>query len=217
MNAKLSSFSGVALLVPLVLGFGRMPTRPHTATRTATALPTRTQLRQDMRKLWSEHVLWTREYIIAAAADAPDLQVATNRLMKNQDDIGTAVGGYYGKQAGDHLTALLKQHIQIAADLINAAKAGDNDKVGEESRAWDDNADSIATLLSHANPRWPKATLMGLLKGHLSTTTDEVKARLAKNWDDDASAFDAVYDHILKLSDALADGIIKQFPGKFSA
>jgi hypothetical protein len=28
-------------------------------------------------------------------------------------------------------------------------------------------------------------------------------------------AFDAVYDHILKMSDALAEGIIKQFPNKF--
>jgi hypothetical protein len=217
MNATLSRFSGVTLLVPLALGLGTVRTTPHNTRRTESALPSRTQFRQDMRKLWSDHVIWTRDYIIAAAADAPDLEVATNRLMKNQEDIGKAVGRYYGNPAGDHLTALLKQHIQIAADLINAAKAGDNAKVDEESHAWDDNADSIATMLSHANPRWPKATLMGLLKGHLSTTTDEVKARLAKNWDDDASAFDAVYDHILKLADALADGILKQFPTKFTA
>ena len=33
----------------------------------------------------------------------------------------------------------------------------------------------------------------------------------------DVRAFDAVYDHILKMSDALADGIVKQFPDKFPA
>jgi len=49
---------------------------------------------------------------------------------------------------------------------------------------------------------------------HLSTTTNEVVARLNKNWDEDVRAFDAVYDHILKMSDALSDGIIKQFPQK---
>jgi hypothetical protein len=59
------------------------------------------------------------------------------------------------------------------------------------------------------------ATLVDLMKMHLSTTTNEVVARLNKNWDADVRAFDAVYDHILKISDALSDGIVKQFPDKF--
>jgi hypothetical protein len=29
-------------------------------------------------------------------------------------------------------------------------------------------------------------------------------------------AYDAVYDHILKMAGALADGIVKQFPDKFA-
>ena len=77
------------------------------------------------------------------------------------------------------------------------------------------NADQIADFLSKANPNWPRATLVDMMKKHLATTTDEVVARLTKNWDADARAFDAVYDHILHMSDALADGIVKQFPEKF--
>jgi len=30
-------------------------------------------------------------------------------------------------------------------------------------------------------------------------------------------AFDAVYEHILKMSDTLADGFVKQFPDKLGA
>jgi len=55
-----------------------------------------------------------------------------------------------------------------------------------------------------------------MMKMHLSTTTDEVKARLSGDWEADTRAFDAVYDHILKMSDALSDGIVKQFPDKFA-
>jgi len=40
-------------------------------------------------------------------------------------------------------------------------------------------------------------------------------ARLTRNWEADARALDAVYDHILGMADALSDGIIKQFPDKF--
>ncbi|HEY7172513.1 MAG TPA: hypothetical protein VH417_16790, partial [Vicinamibacterales bacterium] len=47
--------------------------------------------------------------------------------------------------------------------------------------------------------------------------SDEVVARLTKNWDADVRAFDKVYDHILMMADALSDGIVKQFPDRFAA
>lgn len=53
------------------------------------------------------------------------------------------------------------------------------------------------------------------MQTHLATTTDEVVSRLTKNWDADTQAFDKVYDHMLMMSDALADGIVKQFPDRF--
>ena len=58
-----------------------------------------------MRKLWTDHVVWTREYIIAAVGDQPDAKVAANRLMKNQEDIGNAMAKFYGAAADQQLTA----------------------------------------------------------------------------------------------------------------
>lgn len=173
-------------------------------------------LKEDMRKLWTDHVVWTRMYIIAAAADAPDASDAATRLMKNQEDIGAAVAGFYGKAAGDSLTTLLKEHITIAVDVIKAAKAGDKSGLAAADARWQKNGDDIATFLSKANPNWPKATLADMMKKHLATTTTEVTARLNKDWAGDVRAYDAVYDHILMMSDALAAGIVKQFPDKFA-
>jgi len=172
-------------------------------------------LKQDMRKLWTDHVVWTRDYIIAAVGDQPDALAAANRLMKNQEDLGNAVAAYYGDAAGKQLTTLLKEHISIAVDLIKAAKAGNKNAQKQADDKWRQNATQIADFLSKANPNWPRATLVEMMNTHLSTTTNEVVARLNKNWDEDVRAFDAVYDHILKMSDAIADGIIKQFPEKF--
>jgi len=172
-------------------------------------------LHQDMRKLWTDHVVWTRQYIVAAIGDQPDAQAAANRLMKNQEDIGAAVATFYGKPAGDKLTGLLKEHISIAVDLIKAAKAGDKASQQQADAKWHRNGEAIAAFLSGANPNWPRATLVEMMNTHLSTTTDEVVARLTKNWDADVRAFDTVYAHILTMSDALSDGIVKQFPGKF--
>lgn len=56
-----------------------------------------------------------------------------------------------------------------------------------------------------------------MMKKHLSTTTTEVVARLMHDYDGDVRACDAVYEHILMMSDELSDGIVKQFPDKFKA
>jgi hypothetical protein len=122
---------------------------------------------------------------------------------------------YYGKGAGDKLTALLKDHILIAADVVKFAKTGDKSAQQQADARWHRNAEDIADFLSKANPNWPRDTLVAMMNKHLLTTTDEVVARLTRNWDADVRAFDAVYDHILSMSDALAEGIIKQFPDKF--
>jgi hypothetical protein len=181
----------------------------------ATALPAAATLRQGMRKLWSDHAIWTREYVVAAVAGDPAQAAAAGRLMKNQEDIGAAVAGFYGDAAGAMLTSLLKEHISIAVDLIKAAKAGDAAAQQRADEAWHQNGEDIATFLSQANPNWPRAVLVEMMNMHLATTTDEVVARLTKDWDKDVRAFDAVYQHLLDMSDALSEGIIAQFPARF--
>jgi hypothetical protein len=168
-----------------------------------------------MRRLWSDHVIWTRQYVVAAVAGSPDAEAAAGRLLKNQEDIGNAIVPLYGKEAGAGLTDLLKQHIMIAVDLIEAAKSGNDKEFEVQDQKWSQNADQIATFLSGANPNWPKGDVLDLLNQHLSLTKGEVVARLSKKWVEDVSAFDDIYTEILTLSDALSVGIIKQFPEKF--
>ena len=189
---------------------------PRATANAAAKAPSAVALKQDMRKLWTDHVMWTRDYIIAAVGDQPDAPAAANRLMKNQEDIGNAVATFYGAAAGQQLTTLLKEHITIAVDLIKAAKAGDKAGQQQADSHWQQNAVQIADFLSKANPHWPKATLTDLMKKHLSTTTNEVVARLTKDWEADVRAFDEVYAHVLHMADALSEGIVRQFPNKFS-
>src|SRR5688572_5038274 len=176
-----------------------------------------TALRDSMRKLWSDHVSWTRMFIISAVHNLPDKDATTQRLLRNQDDIGAAVGQFYGKPAGDRTAALLRDHILIAADLVGAAKAGDNAKVTELNAKWRSNADDIATFLSGANPKnWPRETLRTLLYTHLDQTIAEATHRIQGNYAADVKDYDDALNHMLMIADALSDGIIKQFPQKFT-
>lgn len=172
-------------------------------------------LKQEMRKLWTDHVVWTRGYIVAAIAGDPSATAAANRLMRNQEDIGNAIAPYYGSAAGAKLTSLLKDHITIAVDLVAAAKAGDNARVADADRRWKANAGDIATFLAGANPNWPEPSLRAMLNEHLALTTEEATARLQKRWDDEARTYDRIFTQALHMADALADGIVRQFPAKF--
>jgi hypothetical protein len=170
-----------------------------------------------MRQLWEDHIVWTRLYIVSAAAGLPDADQAAQRLLRNQADIGDAIKPFYGDAAGTQLTALLRGHILTAAKLIGAAKSGDTTTVNAASAAWYANADSIAIFLSAANPRyWPVAALQSAMRMHLDLTLKEATARLHGDWAADIAAYDEVHQHILQMADVLSDGIIKQFPNRFN-
>jgi hypothetical protein len=169
-----------------------------------------------MRKLWEDHIVWTRLAIISLTTGAPDTQATVARLLKNQADIGNAVKPFYGKAAGDKLTAELRRHILIAADLIAAAKAGDQAKAADATARWQQNADVIAAVLHSVNPRYFKlATLKAEMRMHLKLTTEEAVARLQGDWAADVAAYDRVHRRILHMSDYLSGGLVKQFPRRF--
>lgn len=188
----------------------------HSEHATGTISKEELELRQDMRKLWEDHITWTRLAIISLSSGSPDTTATVGRLLKNQVDIGNAVKPYYGKAAGNALTAELRKHILIAADVIAAAKAGDQAKLADAQARWQSNANDIAALLASVNPRyWKLARMKSEMSKHLALTTQEAVARLQGRWTADVAAYDRVHRHILHMSDLLADGIVKQFPNRF--
>ena len=176
----------------------------------------REPVRLALRKLWSDHVIWTREYVVAAVAGTPDANAAAGRLLKNQEDIGAAIVGFYGQAAGDKLTDLLKQHIMIAVDLVAAAKSGDQEAFATHDARWTANIEEIAGFLAGANPNWPKKDLVDLLALHLKLTKDEAVARITGDWAADIKAFDDIFTEIMVVADALNDGLAAQFPDRFA-
>jgi hypothetical protein len=188
----------------------------HSAAPAASIPVSRAAFHDAMRKLWEDHVTWTRLYIVSAVAGLPDTKPTAERLLQNQTDIGNAIKPFYGDAAGERLTALLKPHILIAAEIVGAAKAGDDKLVQNASARWYANADEIADFLSGANSaNWPRQTLRSEMRHHLDLTLQEAQARLKGDWAADIAAYDTVHQHILGMADVLSSGIIKQFPRKF--
>lgn len=176
----------------------------------------RAEFHDAMRALWEDHITWTRLYIVSAVAGLPDAQAAAERLLQNQVDIGNAIKPFYGDAAGERLTALLKPHILIAAELVTAAKAGISADVSSASTRWYANANEIGDFLSAANPKhWPQATMRAEMRHHLDLTLEEAQARLRGDWKADIAAYGKIHQHILGMADVLSNGIVSQFSERF--
>ena len=192
-------------------------TMPMTQTASPSLSAKAVDLRLNMRKLWEDHITWTRLAIISLEGGTPDASATVARLLRNQTDIGNAIKPYYGTAAGNTLTRELKTHILIAADVIAAAKAGDETELADAQARWTANADHIAAILNSVNPRfWKLGAMKAEMHMHLRLTAQEAVAHLQGRWTADVAAYDAVHRHILHMSDALANGIIEQFPSRFS-
>jgi hypothetical protein len=173
-------------------------------------------LRQEMRRLWEDHITWTRLAIISLTTDSPDTEATVARLLENQADIGDAVKPFYGEAAGNELTRQLRLHILIAADVVAAARAGDQPRLADAQARWLANADDIAAVLTSVNPKyWKLATMRAEMQKHLDLTTQEAVARLQSNWSADVAAYEQIHEHILHMSDLLSSGLVKQFPNRF--
>jgi hypothetical protein len=170
-----------------------------------------------MRKLWEDHITWTRLFIVSDIQELPDLAANTQRLLQNQVDIGNAIKTYYGDQAGDQLAALLRDHILIAADLIDAVKSGDPIRIEQELARWYANANDIAAFLNSLNPRnWPLADMQAMMREHLDLTTNEVLDYFNGKYTASVGDYEQVHLQALAMADMLSEGIIRQFPQRFT-
>jgi hypothetical protein len=177
-----------------------------------------------MRKLWEDHITWTRNVIISfevnvpdSSVTLPDLSAGLDRLFKNQVDIGNAIKPYYGNEMGDKLTALLHDHIAIAGEILQAVKARDSAAYEDANARWYANAHDIAVFFSETldPPIGSLAEMDDMMKDHLDRTTEEVVARLNSDWTGDVAAYEKVHEQALQMADMLSNSIIANFPAKF--
>jgi hypothetical protein len=172
-------------------------------------------LKCEMRSLWEDHTIWTRNLILCLVDDLPGKNQAVLRLQKNQDDIGNAFAPYYGDAVCEKLTILLRTHIDITIEVLNATKVGNVLALDEANKRWYANADKISETLNKQNSYWPLADLITMMNEHLKLTNDVTVQRVKKDYDADIIASDKIRTKSLMMADMFTNGLIRQFPARF--
>ncbi|MGI6733692.1 MAG: hypothetical protein ACOX4J_05915 [Anaerovoracaceae bacterium] len=163
------------------------------------------------RMLWEQHVNWTRAFIVSALAGLEDLDVVTGRLLRNPADFTNILKQYYGYEKAAEFERLLRAHLLLAADLLNAAKAGEEEAAQLARRKWYHNASEIAHFLSDINPYWNEDQWKTQLFDHLSMVEEIVTLRMAGKFEEETVVSDMNEQRALSMADYMAAGIIKQF------
>lgn len=215
MKKFLKGFLLLSFLLALVLTPVKSKASGHTFSKDVNCNKSICDLKMSERRLWIDHVSWTRNYIVSDLSSLEDKSYVLERLLKNQDDIGNSIKPYYGEEAGNKLSALLREHIELAGKVVDAAKVNNKNDLEKYNKLWYENADKIASFLSSANPNYSEKNLKDMLYKHLQFVTDQAVARLNKDWKADIEAYDKGENHMIMFADVLTDGIIKQFPQKF--
>lgn len=173
-------------------------------------------LKTEMRYLWSDHAVWTRDVIVALLDQSPVANASLTRLLANQVDIGNAIKPYYGDAAGQALTDLLIEHIVVAGDILIAARDGNTSGFNEAKLKWYQNGEEIAVFLNSANPEnWILEHMAQHMNDHLDFTLGEAVAHLQGDYSAEIEFYDKVYEQLMHMADSFADGIAKQFPKMF--
>ena len=168
-------------------------------------------LMNTFRKLWEQHIMWTRSFIISTSSNLGDLDFVVKRLLRNPTDFANELTTFYGQEKADKFKVLFEKHLLIAADLVNAAKKGDTEGVSVNEKKWYANAEDIANFLSGINPYWNKKEWIKMLNEHLKMTEEEAVDRLNKKFEKDIMIYDSIEDEAMKMADYMTTGIIRQF------
>jgi hypothetical protein len=172
-------------------------------------------LSNQMHLVWEQHVSWTRMTITSIVFDLPNVEPVTARLLRNPTDMGRIFRHYYGNQIAFEFIQLFTDHLVIAAELVKAAKAGDNEKVEDANRRWYKNANEIARFFAQINPYWSEGEWRNMLHEHLRLTAAEAVTMLKGDYVADIELYDEIELQALMMADEMTRGIIRQFPGEF--
>lgn len=173
--------------------------------------------RQVMRDLWTDHITYVRNVVVATKDKNPEAaKAAEAAVVANAKTIAGAIVPFYGQEASDQLFKLLAGHWGAIKAYLEATDAGDQAAANKAQGELYANAKTIAEFLSKANPAWPFKTVDALLVGHAAHHIMQIQDIYGGRYDKEATTdWPEMRKNMNILGDALANGLAAQFPDKF--
>jgi hypothetical protein len=209
-----------ALAVSAVALTGPMASADQSTMTQVAAKPSATTkaaaLRSALDQLLGEHVQLAADATNAALNGRDgEFKAAAAALDANSVDIAGAIGSIYGKDAGDAFLGLWRSHINMVVEYTVGTAS--KDKMKQDKAVGDlmQYTKDFGAFLNSANPNLPQDAVADLVKHHAVTLKAVIDAQAAGDQEKAYTALRTAYGHMAMIAEALAQGIVKQFPKKF--
>ena len=168
------------------------------------------------RRLWEDHITWTRMVIIGVLDCLDGNDVYTARLLKNYEDMEDALMPYYERDDVEALGDLIKDHLTIAASILVAARDGDTEQMNALIVTWRANGDALAKQMNAMNPKfWPFESTAAMWQEHVDVTLAEATAHLTGDFQGEVAVWEKVHTGGLMMADLFSRGTMRVNPSAF--
>lgn len=175
------------------------------------AMNRRIDLINRFRKLWLNHVVWTRSFMVGTEVGSGDLVHIYDRLIIGALDFAKDLATYYGLDMASEFKKLFTENIEIVKSYIEAVDQNDDDGVEASRKKSSDNIEELSILLTKLNPYWNGKIWTTLLTQYMQITEEEIILYFSKNYEGEIQLFDELERHILEIADYMANAIARQF------
>ncbi|MHB1151046.1 MAG: hypothetical protein ACYCWE_00750 [Eubacteriales bacterium] len=162
------------------------------------------------REIWRQYIFWminNINYIICGFGNESYIAQRVNEALNT---FVVEFQKYY--QYGDTkiFEVFLRTYLVYATGLLNAMKSGDTQLINEARTEGFKNADKLAAFYAGINPYWSEQEWKNLIYEHI----DLIEKRFQSYFN--SCTTQIIYDknfndHLTRISDYMAEGIIKQF------
>lgn len=172
-------------------------------------------LRLALNHLLKEHVSLGLETLRAAYDGSESFEGAFSALDENSKAIAGAVGSVYGDEAESSFLEVWRGHIVFFADYTTGLKTNDDDMVDQAIADLKGYAKTAGAFFSGANPHIPADAVESLAMEHGRLVRESMMAYDQENYVRSFEIGREATEQVGMIADALAGGIVMQFPELF--
>jgi len=195
LSAQLKKEIDKTKLVPNTRGYG------------ATAM---SNIQMDSHKQFNKLFWGIRHYLVSAlgANDDSTTLIKTN-LLKDVASFGPFFAAYYSTQVGNDVVTHLTSFANSFVDAVQLARSGRD--YSAQLTAARTHLDALAKVLSLTNPTtWPEAVVKSYFAEYVTKVTEQIVARVKKDWKTDAVA--ESQSHMIISTGPIDFGVLKDSP-----
>lgn len=173
-------------------------------------------LRKALNIVLAEHVALTTETMRASYDNHGSSTALVDEVDKNSQDIADIVGDFYGEDAKATFLKMWQDHITFFINYTISAKNDDKEGKDQALSDLEDYSRESAEFFAGLNSSLSVDATKRLFNEHrdliIAAIDDYIGEKYPEAFDKESQA----YGQAGKIGDVLSDGIIKQFPDRFS-